>query len=116
MTQMVRLAKLRGVGIGAHPGLPDRSGFGRKEIAFSPDEICQQVVYQIGALQAIAKHEGATVSHVSFHAAMGNMINRDEALARQVMQAIYRLDPSLIVFPSQTPLLSRRRKVSVYRG
>jgi UPF0271 protein len=57
MTRMVRLAKVRGVGLG-HPGLPDRQGFGRKEMAFSADEICQQVVYQLGALSAIARAEG----------------------------------------------------------
>jgi len=98
MSQMVRLAKVRGVGIGAHPGLPDKQGFGRREMAFSAEDICQQVVYQIGALQAIARNEGVRVSHVSFHAAMGNMINRDESLARLVMRAIYRLDPTLVIF------------------
>lgn len=98
MTRMVRLAKARGVGIGAHPGLPDRQGFGRKELLFSPDEICQQVIYQLGALSAIARAEGTRVSHVSFHAAMGNIINRDESLAIQVMQAIARIDAELIIF------------------
>ncbi len=78
-------------------------------MAFTADELCQQVVYQIGALQAIAKGEGVAVSHVSFHAAMGNMINRDEALALQVMQAIYRLDPALIIFRSRRRLLNGRR-------
>ena len=107
MTRMVRLAKVRGVGIGAHPGLPDKQGFGRREMAFSAEEICQQVVYQIGALQAIARNEGVRVSHVSFHAAMGNMINRDEALAQLVMRAIYRLDPALIIFSQPDTLIER---------
>jgi len=107
MTKMVRLAKHRGVSIGAHPGLPDRLGFGRKEMAFSHDEICQQVIYQIGALQAIARTEGVSVSHVSFHAAMGNMINRDETLAQQVMLAIYRLDPALIIFCQADTIIER---------
>lgn len=110
MTQMVRLAKVRGVGIGAHPGLPDKQGFGRREMAFSAEEICQQVVYQIGALQAIARNEGVRVSHVSFHAAMGNMINRDEALAQLVMRAIYRLDPALIIFSQPDTLIERVAK------
>lgn len=110
MTQMVQLAKMRGVGIGAHPGLPDKQGFGRREMAFSAEDICQQVVYQIGALQAIARNEGVTVSHVSFHAAMGNMINRDEALAQQVMQAIYRLDSGLIIFCQADTIIERAAK------
>lgn len=98
MTRMVRLAKQQGVGIGAHPGLPDRQGFGRKELPFSADQICQQVVYQLGALRAIAAAEGVRVAHLSFHAAMGNMINRDRALAQQVMQSVARIDPQLIIF------------------
>ena len=107
MTRMVRLAKVRGVGIGAHPGLPDRQGFGRKEMAFSADEICQQVVYQLGALSAIARAEGTRVVHLSFHAAMGNMINRDDALALQVMQAVARIDSQLIIFCQPDTIIER---------
>ncbi|PWC21882.1 LamB/YcsF family protein [Brenneria roseae subsp. roseae] len=98
MTRMVRLAKAQGVGIGAHPGFPDRKGFGRKELPFSAEEIRQQVLYQLGALYAIAKAEGTKVAHVSFHAAMGNMINRDFPLALMVMEAIKSVDPALIIF------------------
>ncbi|MFE8147347.1 5-oxoprolinase subunit PxpA [Brenneria goodwinii] len=98
MTHMVRLAKANGVGIGAHPGLPDRQGFGRKALPFSADEIRQQVLYQLGALCAIAKAEGTKVAHVSFHAAMGNMINGDLPLALQVMEAIKSIDSGLIIF------------------
>ena len=107
MTRMVRLAKAHGVGIGAHPGLPDRQGFGRKALPFSADEICQQVVYQLGALRAIAQAEETRVAHVSFHAAMGNMINQDEALAARVMQAIARIDPALIIFSQPGSLIER---------
>ncbi|MCI4185022.1 LamB/YcsF family protein [Dickeya dianthicola] len=107
MTRMVRLAKARGVGIGAHPGLPDRQNFGRKELPFSAEEICQQVAYQLGALTAIARAQGTRVAHVSFHAAMGNMINRDEALAWQVMQTIARIDPTLIIFSQPDTIIER---------
>lgn len=112
MVRMVRLAKANGVGIGAHPGLPDRQGFGRKEMAFSADELCQQVIYQIGALSAIARVEGTRVAHVSFHAAMGNMINRDMALARQVMTAITRFDPSLIIFSQPDTIIEQAAKAA----
>ncbi|MFS2224235.1 5-oxoprolinase subunit PxpA [Pantoea sp. B65] len=110
MTRMVRLAKQHGVGIGAHPGLPDRQGFGRKELPFSADQLCQQVVYQLGALSAIARAEGVKVAHVSFHAAMGNMINRDAALAQQVMQAIARIDPQLIIFSQPDTFVEQAAK------
>jgi len=95
MTHLVRLAHSRNVNIGAHPGYPDREGFGRRALPYTADEICQQVAYQLGALQAIAKAEGASVGHLSFHAAMGNRINEDELLAAQVMQMLYRIDPAL---------------------
>ncbi len=98
MARMVRLAKQNGVGIGAHPGLPDRTGFGRREMPFQPDELRQQMLYQLGALIAIAKSEGMTVGHFSFHAAMGNMVNRDPALADLMMGAISAVDPRLAVF------------------
>ncbi|MBB5575561.1 5-oxoprolinase subunit PxpA [Rhizobium paranaense] len=98
MARMVRLAKENGVGIGAHPGLPDRAGFGRREMPFQPDELRQQMLYQLGALIAIAKSEGMTVGHFSFHAAMGNMVNRDAALADLMMDAIFTVDPRLVVF------------------
>jgi UPF0271 protein len=98
MGRMVRLAKQNGVGIGAHPGLPDRLGFGRREIPFQADELRQQMLYQLGALIAIAKAERVAVSHISFHAAMSNMVNRDPVVADLMMDAIVTVDPSLVVF------------------
>lgn len=112
MTRMVRLAKAHGVGIGAHPGFPDRQGFGRRELPYTPEEICQQVVYQVGALSAIARVEGVRVAHVSFHAAMGNIINRDEALALRVMQAIARIDSALIIFSQPDTIIERAAKAA----
>lgn len=107
MARMVRLAKARGVDVGAHPGLPDRQGFGRRELPFGPDELRQQMLYQLGALTAIAKAEGVAVSHVSFHAAMGNMVNRDPALAAAMMQAIRMVDADLIVFGTADSVIER---------
>lgn len=98
MARMVRLAKANGVGVGAHPGLPDRLGFGRREIPSSHDQLRQQMLYQLGALKAVAKGEGVPVAHISFHAAMGNMVNRDPVLADLMMDAVRTVDPNLIVF------------------
>lgn len=98
MARNVRLAKENGVGIGAHPGLPDRTGFGRRELPFQPDELRQQMLYQLGALTAIARSEGVEVGHFSFHAAMGNMVNRDPALADMMMNAISTVNPRLVIF------------------
>jgi len=110
MARMVRLAKENGVGIGAHPGLPDRAGFGRREMPFQPDELRQQMLYQLGALIAIAKSEGVEVGHFSFHAAMGNMVNRDPALADMMMNAISAVDPKLVVFVTPDSEIERAAK------
>jgi len=107
MARMVRLARARGVDVGAHPGLPDRQGFGRRELPFAPDELRQQMLYQLGALIAIARAEGVRVSHVSFHAAMGNMVNRDPTLAAAMMAAIRAVDPELIVFGTSGSTIER---------
>jgi len=110
MARMVRLARENRVGIGAHPGLPDRAGFGRREIAYQPDELRQQMIYQLGALQAIARAEGITVGHFSFHAAMGNMVNRDPALADLMMDAIAKVDARLVVFVTPDSEIERAAK------
>ncbi|MCY1321348.1 hypothetical protein D9M68_224560 [compost metagenome] len=107
MARMVRLARARGIDVGAHPGLPDRQGFGRRELPFAPDELRQQMLYQLGALIAIARAEDVRVSHVSFHAAMGNMVNRDPTLAAAMMAAIRAVDPELIVFGTSGSTIER---------
>jgi UPF0271 protein len=98
MTRIVRLAKARGVDIGAHPGLPDLMGFGRRAMQISDDEIVAQVLYQFGALRAIAAAEGMAVTHLSFHAVLGNMANDVPGLADKVLQAAARIDPNLIIY------------------
>jgi 5-oxoprolinase (ATP-hydrolysing) subunit A len=98
MLRMVRLAKARGVGIGAHPGFPDRLGFGRRDMSVSAEEMRAQVLYQFGALSAIAASEGVPVDHISFHAAMGNRVNQDPALCDMVLSAVKTIAPDIIVF------------------
>jgi 5-oxoprolinase (ATP-hydrolysing) subunit A len=107
MARMVRLAKRNGVGVGAHPGLADRLGFGRREIPVDAEEMEQQVLYQLGALSAIARAQEVALSHISFHAAMGNMINRDAALAERIMKKIKAVDPNLIVFSMPDMLIEK---------
>lgn len=98
MADMVRRAKQHGVEIGAHPGLADRQGFGRREIPMEADEMVQHVLYQLGALQAIAAAEGTRLAHLSFHAAMGNMVCADAALADLVLKAVRGVDRELVIY------------------
>jgi UPF0271 protein len=98
MRATVRLARRHGVAIGAHPSLDDREGFGRRELVVSPAEVEDLVLYQVGALAAIAVAEDARLSHVKPHGALYNMAARDRSLADAVARAIRQFDSSLILF------------------
>jgi 5-oxoprolinase (ATP-hydrolysing) subunit A len=96
--QTIRLARKHGVAVGAHPGLPDLAGFGRREMQVSPAEVEDMVLYQVGALAAIARSEGVPLQHVKAHGALYNMACRDEALAEAIARAVVAFDPTLVLF------------------
>jgi UPF0271 protein len=98
MGRTVEMAKERCVSIGAHPGLPDLMGFGRRVIQMDSAELEKHLIYQVGALQGIAVAAGHRVSHVSYHAALGNMALADRSIADLLSRAIARLDRDLIVY------------------
>lgn len=98
MRETVRLARDAGVAVGAHPGLPDLVGFGRREMRVSPAEVEDLVLYQIGALAAIARSEGVTLSHVKPHGALYNMAARELRLAQAIARAVRAFDSSLVLF------------------
>jgi UPF0271 protein len=95
MDRVVRQARARGVDIGAHVGFEDRAGFGRRAISLSHLETEKMVLYQLGALHAIAKAAGHRVSHMSFHGALGNLSFVDRALSEVLVRATRAFDPSL---------------------
>jgi UPF0271 protein len=98
MRRTVRLAREAGVSVGAHPGLQDLPGFGRREMRVTPQEAEDMVLYQIGALAAIAQSEGVRLRHVKPHGALYNMSVRDGALADAIARAVRAFDPSLVLF------------------
>jgi 5-oxoprolinase (ATP-hydrolysing) subunit A len=97
MQTTVRLAKAHGVAIGAHPGWPDLQGFGRREMNIAPAETEALVLYQIGALAAFVRAEGAELRHVKPHGALYNQAARDPALAEAVARAVKRFSVDLIL-------------------
>lgn len=97
MAKTVQLCKTNSCAIGAHPGYPDLVGFGRRNMAVSPDDAKAMVTYQIGALDAFCKASGIRMRHVKPHGALYNMAARDAALAKAVCQAIYEYDRELIL-------------------
>lgn len=107
MQATVRLALAQGVSIGAHPSYPDLQGFGRRVMQMSSRDLQAMLLYQIGALQAIAAAEGGRVSHVKPHGALNNVACADKEVAATVVQAIQQLDPSLMLLaPAHSALAS----------
>ncbi|UOG72817.1 LamB/YcsF family protein [Hymenobacter tibetensis] len=98
MKRTVRLALQHQVAIGAHPGLPDLVGFGRREMAISAEEAYDMTVYQIGALQAFVRAEGGTLHHVKPHGALYNMAAVNPALAEAIAEAVYRVHPEACLY------------------
>jgi 5-oxoprolinase (ATP-hydrolysing) subunit A len=90
-----RKAAEAGVVIGAHVGYRDLAGFGRRFLDIDPNELADDVVYQIGALQAVAAVEGARVKYVKPHGGLYNAIVHHTAQARAVVDAIRSVDPGL---------------------
>ncbi|MBM3338880.1 MAG: LamB/YcsF family protein [Betaproteobacteria bacterium] len=84
----VKLAAKHGVAIGAHPGLPDLQGFGRRTMSLSPDEAYELMLYQAGAVRAFAEAAGARLHHVKAHGALYNMAAKDVGLSRAMAQAV----------------------------
>ena len=98
MRKTVQLALQHGVGIGAHPGLPDLVGFGRRNMDISAQEAYDMVVYQIGALAGFVRAEGGVLQHVKPHGALYNMAAKSQKLSEAIAEAVYKIDPSLILF------------------
>jgi UPF0271 protein len=84
-----------GVAIGAQVSYRDLAGFGRREMVVPPAELTAEVLYQIAALDGIARSEGGRVSYVKPHGALYNRSIRDAAQAKAIVEAICRYDPSL---------------------
>ncbi|MCL6632940.1 MAG: LamB/YcsF family protein [Alicyclobacillus herbarius] len=98
MRRTVELALGKGVAIGAHPGLQDLVGFGRRNMDISPQEAYDIVVYQIGALDGFVRACGGRMQHVKPHGALYNMAAVSAPLAEAIAKAVYKVNPELILF------------------
>ena len=97
LARACRAAAGRGVRIGAQVGYFDLAGFGRRRIEVEPAELTAEVVYQIGALQALATAAGSALGYVKPHGALYNTIAVDRDQARAVAEAVHAVDPALPV-------------------
>lgn len=96
MEKTVAMAKEQGTAVGAHPGFQDLMGFGRRNIAVTPEEAKAYTKYQIGALLAFTTAKGIQLQHVKPHGALYNMAAVDYKLARAIAEGIYEVDKDLI--------------------
>jgi UPF0271 protein len=97
MRATVRLAKKHGVYIGAHPSWRDVEGFGRREMSLPPDEVEALILYQVGALAAIAKMDGVELHHVKPHGAIYNQAAKDRVLANAIAGAVKSFSKDLVL-------------------
>ncbi len=111
MRRTVSLAAMHDVAVGAHPGLPDLLGFGRREMAVTPQEVYDMVTYQVGALEAIASAAaGIPLQHVKPHGALYNMAVVRDDLADAIARAVHDVDDSLILMGLAGSALIRAAK------
>ncbi|MDH6633487.1 UNVERIFIED_ORG: UPF0271 protein [Lelliottia amnigena] len=97
MRESVRGALQNGVAIGAHPSFPDRENFGRTAMNLPPETVYVQMLYQIGALAAIARPEGGQLRHVKPHGMLYNQAAKDAQLADAIARAVHAVDGNLIL-------------------
>jgi UPF0271 protein len=97
MARTVQLAVQHNVAVGAHPGFPDLVGFGRRVLDATPDEIENDVLYQIGALAAFARAYGTSLVHVKAHGALYNLAAVRDDVAHAIACAIAKFDANLVM-------------------
>ena len=98
MRNCTRWAVAKGVAIGAHPSFLDRENFGRSEMQLRPEEVYAGMLYQLGALAAIAAAAGGRIAHLKPHGALYNQAARDRVLAKAIVDAAREFDPTIAVF------------------
>jgi UPF0271 protein len=117
MARTVALALQHGVAVGAHPGLPDLMGFGRRRMDVSPAELKDYHRYQVGALAAFCRAAGTTLQHVKPHGIQYHMFEDHPALGRAAAEQVVELDPALILMTmAQTTFDREARSVPGLRA
>jgi 5-oxoprolinase (ATP-hydrolysing) subunit A len=98
MAATLRLATRLGVAPGAHPGYPDRDGFGRRRLGLTPGEIEETVAAQLHTLARAARREGCELTHVKPHGALYNDAAHEPEIARAIARAVRGFRNDILVF------------------
>ena len=97
MARTAALAARSHAALGAHPGLPDLCGFGRRRMAVTPEEVRDLVTFQIGALAGFAARQDQMLQHVKPHGALYTQAEEDPAIAAAIAQSVLEYDPALVL-------------------
>lgn len=98
MHRTLTLALRNGVNVGAHPSYLDPWGFGRRRfVGEDPADLEKMIVYQVGAIAAMARHVGHRIAHVKPHGTLGNAAQEDDALATVIARTVRAIDPELVL-------------------
>jgi UPF0271 protein len=98
MIESIELAASAGVSIGAHPGLNDRLGMGRRDVPLTPAAAADLIAVQVGELSQLAQLRGAKVTHVKPHGALYHRAARDYSVADSIAKAVRSINPALVLF------------------
>lgn len=104
MDRTIRLAREHGVDLGAHVSFPDRMGFGRRKMDMDLAELEAHVLYQLGALDGLARRAGHKITHMNPHGALGNLASEDPHIAEAVARATLDFDSDIafLVLPGSS--------------
>ncbi len=116
MVETVRLAREHGVAVGAHPGLPDLRGFGRRVMSLSPEEVYADTLYQVGALTAVLQAHDMELHHVKPHGALYSMLSASEPLAEAFVQAVIEICPRPMIYYPAPAEKHAATRVAAKRG
>jgi 5-oxoprolinase (ATP-hydrolysing) subunit A len=111
MARTARAARTRGVDLGAHVSFPDLAGFGRRPVAMSHADLEAHVLFQLGALEGVARSAGHRVTHLNAHGALGNLACADPDVANVLVRAVRAFDPAMaLLVLSRTELEAAARQ------
>jgi UPF0271 protein len=98
MHELVDAALIANIAVGAHPGFDDKENFGRTSLNLSPLRIYDEIIYQLGALDAFLKINGTKLKHVKPHGALYNMAAKDLVIANTICRAVKEYDADLVLY------------------
>ncbi|GGR14912.1 UPF0271 protein [Agromyces mediolanus] len=115
MRRSVGLAARHGVALGAHPGYRDLGGFGRRALDVAPEELAAELLYQLGALDGLARAQGVRVRYVKAHGALYHRLGADERAAAAFAEALAAYDPALPVLGAPGGAIERAAQAAGLR-